>query len=88
MKTTTRIQSLKTPDLAGGVILAAELAQEISQSLAAVRQSIPKPGGTNYALPAHIPDELIASILLVAVSIANDGWSKPDLEESSLLHAL
>jgi len=76
MKTTTKIQSLKTTDPAAGVTLATELARDISVSLAEARQSIPKPGGTNYAEPAPMPEELIASILLVAVSIANDGWSK------------
>ncbi len=76
MKTSTKIQSLKTTDLSVGVALATELARDISVSLAEARQAIPKPGGTNYAEPAHIPRELIASILLVAISIANEGWSK------------
>jgi hypothetical protein len=76
MKTSTKIQSLKTTDLSAGVALATELARDISVSLAEARQAIPRPGGTNYAVPAHIPRELIASILLVAVSIANDGWIK------------
>jgi hypothetical protein len=76
MKTTTKIQSLKTTDAAAGVALATELARDISISLAEARQSIPRPGGTNYAESASIPRELIASILLVAVSIANEGWVK------------
>ena len=76
MKTVTQIQSLKTTDPATGVALATELARDIAVNLAEVRQSIPKPGGTNYGEPAPIPRELIASILLVAVSIANEGWSK------------
>ena len=75
MTTTHRWHSLKTSDLASGVALSTELAREISHRLAAVRQLSPKPGGTHYAEPAHLPDEIIAGILLVAVSIANDGWS-------------
>ena len=87
MKTTTRIQSLKTTDPATGVTLATELARDISVCLAEARHSISKPGGTNYAEPAHIPRELIASILLVAISIANEGWSKTEIEQGSLSHA-
>jgi hypothetical protein len=56
--------------------LSTEMARDISQSLTQARQSISKPGGMNYADPAPIPTELVASILLVAVSIANNGWSK------------
>jgi hypothetical protein len=77
MKAITQIQSLKTTDMAGGVTLATELARDISVNLAEARKALPKPGGTNYAEPAPIPRELIASILLVAVSIANEGWAKP-----------
>jgi len=88
MKTSTKIQSLKTTDPAAGVALATELARDVSVSLAEARRAIPKPGGTNYAEPAHIPRELIASILLVAISIANEGWSKTEIEQGSLAHAL
>jgi hypothetical protein len=76
MKAITQIQSLKTTDLAGGVALATELARDVSVNLSAARQVISKPGGMNYTEPASIPRELIASILLVAVSIANNGWSR------------
>jgi len=76
MKAITQIQSLKTTDPAAGVALATELARDIAVNLAAARQAILKPGGTNYDEPASIPRELIASILLVAVSIANEGWVK------------
>lgn len=87
MKTTTKIQSLKTKDPAAGVALATELARDISVSLAEARHSIFKPGGTNYAEPAHIPRELIAGILLVAIGIANEGWSRTKIEQGSLSHA-
>ena len=76
MKALTQIHSLKTTDPAAGVALAAELARDISINLTETTQSIPKPGGMNYTEPAAIPRELIASILLVAVSIANEGWAK------------
>lgn len=76
MKAITQIQSLKATDPAAGLALATELARDISINLAETRQSIPKPGGMNYSEPAAIPRELIASILLVAVSIANEGWAK------------
>lgn len=76
MKNSARFSTLKTPDFASGMALSTELAQEISQSLASGRQSVAKPGGMNYLEPAPVPTELIASILMVAVSIANDGWSK------------
>jgi hypothetical protein len=75
MKNSSRIDSLKTADLAGGLALSAKLALEISGNMAAAQSSIAKPGGTNYLDPAPIPPELIASILLVAISIANQGWS-------------
>ena len=74
MKATTQIQSLKTPDYASGMALSTELARDISLSMATARHTIPR--------------ELIASILLVAVSIANEGWSKTEIEQGSLSHAL
>jgi len=76
MKTSSRFNSLKTPDITSGIALSAQLAHDIAHSLTAVRPLTSKPGGMNYGKPAPISEEAIASILLVAVSIANDGWSK------------
>ena len=76
MKSAGQYHSLKTADLADGVALSATLAKEITRNISIGLPSIPKPGGTNYASPASIPQELIASILFVAISAANDGWSK------------
>ncbi len=73
-----RYPSLRTADPASGLALSLELAQELSDRLRASHASVPKPGGMNFAEPAPIPVEMIAGILLVAVSIANDGWSKKE----------
>jgi hypothetical protein len=76
MTNTNQYHSLKTPDRAAGVALAADLTREIASSLAAASPVSPKPGGMNFGEPPPISSELIASILLVAISVANDGWSK------------
>jgi hypothetical protein len=74
MKTASQIRSLKTVDVASGMALSMDLAQDLSTRLAAARLITAKPGGTNYGEPAPVPVEMIASILMVAVSIANEGW--------------
>jgi hypothetical protein len=76
MKTAARFDSLKTPDIASGMALSAQLAQDISHSLGTAQPFMPRRGGMNSLAPAPISQEMIASILLVAVSIANDGWAK------------
>jgi hypothetical protein len=37
---------------------------------------VEQPGGTNYRLPATIPNEIIAGILFYAIAAANQGWTK------------
>ena len=76
MKTT--ITSLRTANPASGLALSLELAREVSASVRAKQDTLAKPGGENYGEPPPMPMELIAGVLMVAVSIANEGWAKKE----------
>ena len=74
----TKFTSLKTADLASGLALSLEMARDLAESARSARDVLSKPGGTNYAEPPSMPVEMIAGVMMVAVSIANDGWAKKE----------
>ena len=55
--------------------LACQLAEQLLTHLEQARNSVSRPGGMNYLLPAAVPKETITSILFYAIAAANNGWA-------------
>jgi len=72
----TQLPSLVTSDVASGMILASQLAEQLRARHEEARSSVERPGGTNYLLPPQLPVEVIGGILFYAIAAANNGWVK------------
>ena len=70
-----QLPSLITPDAQTGLALAGKLAEELHTQLEQAYSKVERPGGTNYLLPAPVPQEIIGSILFYAIAAANGGWA-------------
>ena len=69
-----QLPSLITANTADGLKLAVKLAGELQGQFQRAHSNAERPGGTNYLLPAPVPQEIIASILFYAITAANGGW--------------
>jgi hypothetical protein len=71
-----QLPSLITSDARAGLALAGTLAGELRAQSDHATAKVEHPGGTNYLLPAPVPQEVITGILFYAIAAANQGWNQ------------
>ncbi|HUE37224.1 MAG TPA: hypothetical protein VMO20_07520 [Candidatus Acidoferrum sp.] len=73
----TQFPSLVTSNAEAGLALACRLAEQLQAHHERTRDTVARPGGTNYLLPPNLPVEFVSSILFYAIAAANGGWANP-----------
>ena len=71
----TQFSSLITGNPEAGMVLARQLADQLSEYHEQARATAKRPGGMNYLSPPSLPVEVISSILFYAIAAANNGWT-------------